>query len=1088
MYLSNKELIAISAKAQSLWERLERAADLPDKDYKVEEKAEARLRLWRTIVADGDEEIFQKRLAFDGLDVATVRGLLGSVALPHSTELPNWTSILNEILTQISNFDQAKLDTDLSREYEFLEKSRPIAFEEIFLPFIFVARDRLNSVHRSMFLTDAARAAFERSLLQQLSTISSRILEVEFSTFIACLQIEGFSYMAVKAAVRSRKQYLRFVRAMYENRLSLLLQEYCVWARMVAVKVDQWVQFTSELLTRLNKDEADIAQSFNAGHSIGRVASVELGVSDPHDQGRTVVVLTFESELRLVYKPKDMGLEEDYFRLVGWLNEQEFPLSFGVLKVLNRGLYGWVEYAEHRAIETQSEARRYFERTGMLLCLVYIFDGIDFHYENVVACGEYPIPIDLETFFHHRIRYPRDVTELTSASREILINSVLHTHFLPNLYKRRGKFSDISGMKIVREQEEFGKVLKWQHINTDAMVFDLETARPPSTKNAPRTKDGYLAPANYSKEIADGFNQIYRFFMGERDTLLRTELFFPCLFLNRARFVFRPTSSYASLQLHVTHPDFQRDGVDLSIQLDVLSRLFLTLDQQSTLWPLVREEHEALYEMDIPKFTALGISDSLTLRSGEVVRQCFLKAPGEYVRERIVGLNEADLAIQLGLIRRALEIRSSVARPDLLIREENQKADEAPRIGKIDKSEMIQHALDLADELRAKADYSRLGEPSWITLNIILGGEEYMLDATDFSLYDGCSGIALFLSALECVAPDSGFRNMAYRSIALMRRWLSRVPPYRIRRIGIGGYLGLPSIVYALIQMGELLNDQDLFTEGNYAAFLIREQDIDADTSYDILRGSAGAILGLLVSHKRNGDKRLLSRAIYCGRHLLKNRVETQSGFRVWRTLDDKPLLGFSHGAAGIAYALLRLYEVSGESEFLWAAQEGIAYEADAFVANGNNWPDLRISQNLASENGSRLLCAWCNGAAGIGLARIGGLKTFDSASVRNDISTALKITQKTALQQRDHLCCGNVGRAEMLLTAGLTLGQPGWISEAVELTSRVAYRAKVNGSFHLAIWPNIFVPSLFHGTAGVGYHLLRLAHPELLPAVLLME
>ncbi len=54
-------------------------------------------------------------------------------------------------------------------------------------------------------------------------------------------------------------------------------------------------------------------------------------------------------------------------------------------------------------------------------------------------------------------------------------------------------------------------------------------------------------------------------------------------------------------------------------------------------------------------------------------------------------------------------------------------------------------------------------------------------------------------------------------------------------------------------------------------------------------------------------------------------------------------LTGFSHGAAGITYALLRLYAVTGQDELRRAALDGIAHETALFDPARANWPDLRL-------------------------------------------------------------------------------------------------------------------------------------------------
>src|SRR5947209_15706424 len=54
------------------------------------------------------------------------------------------------------------------------------------------------------------------------------------------------------------------------------------------------------------------------------------------------------------------------------------------------------------------------------------------------------------------------------------------------------------------------------------------------------------------------------------------------------------------------------------------------------------------------------------------------------------------------------------------------------------------------------------------------------------------------------------------------------------------------------------------------------------------------------------------------------------------------PLTGMSHGASGIAVALLELYSETRREEFLDTARGALAYEEALFDPVVGNWPDLR--------------------------------------------------------------------------------------------------------------------------------------------------
>ena len=183
-------------------------------------------------------------------------------------------------------------------------------------------------------------------------------------------------------------------------------------------------------------------------------------------------------------------------------------------------------------------------------------------------------------------------------------------------------------------------------------------------------------------------------------------------------------------------------------------------------------------------------------------------------------------------------------------------------------------------------------------------------------------------------------------------------------------------------------------------------------------------------------------------------------------------MTGFSHGTAGIVYALLRLYELTGDTSLFEAAQEGVRYEDRALVRERGNWA------GEVDEGGSEFGHSWCHGAPGIGLARIGGLPMLDTVSIRQDIELALQTTQQMDAIGPDHLCCGISGRVEILLTSAQRLNRPELADVAVRSVRQLLTRAEQRGGFTFGSFLPTWVarPELFHGTSGIGYTLLRLA------------
>jgi lantibiotic modifying enzyme len=359
-------------------------------------------------------------------------------------------------------------------------------------------------------------------------------------------------------------------------------------------------------------------------------------------------------------------------------------------------------------------------------------------------------------------------------------------------------------------------------------------------------------------------------------------------------------------------------------------------------------------------------------------------------------------------------------------------------------------------------------------------------------LYGGTLGIAFFLAALDHVQGPVVHRETVLRAIAPLRRTLRNLTrePDRARslEVPVGGLLGLGSLVYGLTRIGAWLEDPAVIRDARSAALLMTEERIRADERLDVHGGCAGALLALLVLDRHlpspGGDGRTpLELADACGRRLVERRTRLAGSPPGWPACGEPPVSGFAHGAAGISYALLRLYARTGRPEHREAAADGLAFERTLYAPEADSWRDPRYGR-LVADHG------WCHGAPGIALGRLGALDVHDDAETRAELSRALAATRVLPDAELDHLCCGNLGRAEVLLQAYQALGDSALLDDAHAIADRVLRRAEGGGGPSLTPRGDApgFRAALFCGTAGVGYALLRLAAPSCLPTPLLLE
>jgi type 2 lantibiotic biosynthesis protein LanM len=1083
---SQQYLRKIVERSSTIAERLD-ANSFSDEVQTENNLINSRFEKWCQVVSHGNYKQFQKRLSWDGLDITTVRRLLGGVRLSDNQPLPPWAETLNEALQVAALFS---LETDNIANDLGLDIQEPIPFEEVFLPFIHVARKKLLDQvgSRYQMLSKVAHKSLERSLLLRLAELCSQSLELEFSIFRAFNQSSLNRILSQLQGNLLRQQYKDFLKTIVRENFLSFFQEYSVLARLVATLTDFWIEATAEFMERLATDWKEIQMTFQSNTELGSVVAISPNISDPHNRGRSVIALTFASGLKLIYKPKDLSLEVAYFQLLTWFNQHNPPLPLKLLKVINRSTYGWVEYVENLPCQDEEEAKRYYQRTGMLLCILHVLEGTDCHNENLIANGEHPVMIDMETLMHHRVREIDGQAQ--GAEAQYLVNqqfdeSVLRSGLLPRWeFGSDGRIAyDISGLGGVGQHETPFRVPKWKNINTDNMILEYESSFMQPEANVASLKGLILSPNDYVDEIVDGFRQMYRFLVVHREALLAPGSPLGVFGVQQVRFVFRSTKVYGLVLRKTLAPKFLRDGADRSIELDILSRAMLSSDTKPNFWPLLKVEIQALQQLDIPYFTACSDSDGLVIASNQTIENCFKEPSYNQLISQMQQLSDEDLARQIAIIRGALYSRvattySSAASDKNTVLNLND-------VSLLTQEQFLQQAVAIAAELKQRAIHLTDGSITWIGFEYLPETQRFQLQPLGYNLFDGVCGVALFLAALEKITGGTGYRHLLFGSLQFLYKGLQNSKSNQIiaKKFGIGGAVGCSSFIYALVRISQLLNDSALLEVAKQVAFRLTKDCITADKKLDIVAGSAGAILGLLALYKATTDRGILDLAIACGHHLLNHRVKSSFGARAWATRDGKLLTGFSHGAAGIAYALLCLYENSKEQLFLEAAQEAINYERSVFSPQDGNWPDFRGEKTI-------FVTAWCNGASGIGLARLGSFSILNTNEIQQDIEIALKTTEEFGLQGVDTLCCGNFGRIDLLLVASHKLSRPELLKTARKQASWLINRAEQTGYFHIFtnLPRDVYNPGLFQGTSGIGYALLRLAYPDLLPSVLLWE
>lgn len=1039
---SENELQQIVTQSGNLREKMFGEEFAPEQTTaELQENEYSHWNLWKEKVAQGDEVIFRKRLECWNLDSKVAYARLASIFKGET--FPRWTNTLQEMFLSL------KEAISLSEEL----KSQSIPFIHVYFPFLVMGQKKLQEAIPSLLhLSDH----FLKILLKNLSDIAHQTLFFEFN-LLQKIQGSSFDFLYQETTPPPTQFYDSFTQNLIHGGWKTLWMEYAVLARLMAEEFERWLLITTEFAHRFLKDRDAIQKTFFSQTKELKLTSITGNLSDPHRSGRTVFSLKFEEGYTLIYKPKNIDIDSIFGQFANWCT-QDLDLNLKIPKTLCRPEYGWVEYISSAPCKSSEEAERYYERAGMLLSLLYILGGNDAHSGNLIASGEYPVFIDLETLFHIHPTQSQKANNARDELIENLSNSVTKSGLLPDQTRYRHGYYDPSGLGIAQQNL---KSWQWIHLNTDRMRLEIKEYKQDASLNICYLNETVLKLEDYQVPFEQGFTKVYRQVQAKKNSLLKSgSLLFQFQHL-KGRMVYQGTELYACLLEKGFAPHYLRCGLDRSFVFEYLFKCLSTPKERC--FSFFDQELQQLERMDIPFFE---VTPSIHRLSSEIVLE---KSPFELALERIANLDEKKLFLQLTLIRITIKLTEK----DSLFT----TAQFPKECSKLSKKEWIEEAELIASKIEKSAHSFEDGSLSWYSFEPILEKEGYRISVLNGDLYSGALGLSLFFSALGLITEKKHYHKLAYATLKPYLEDFQKIERERLSH----GMAGIGSQLYALSQIGKMSAKPELTKLAQGYCLEIDENFLKRDKILDVLLGTAGTLLGLLSYYKNSKEKVALEKALLCGDFLLEKRGMTESGHRAWATIENKYLTGFSHGAAGIAYALIELYQVTQEKRFFEAALESIQYERALFSSKDQNWPDLR------PDSTGGCMTSWCHGAPGIGLARLATLPLLDTPEIRQEIEIASSTTHNYGYDRKDFLCCGNLGRLEFLHTAALKLKQPQMLETTLLSAARIVSRGKKHG-FGVQSFEEIANPSLFTGLAGIGYAFLRFAEPQKIPNILLFE
>jgi len=1070
--LDERSQIAVTAIAAGAADAAPVAAEQPVD----QELAQKRLRRWRAQTPFNNDVYFAERLRKNRLTESGFIWFLGEPSQQLRQRFqpaPAWLSELERLYTQWAERQAAGQE----------QKEEDLGFLFVARPLILDGHERLRAGVEQLrqqrqyvpFDAQTVEKLFLPNLFIQLSQVASRTMVLELNVARVEERLRGET---------PEERFQDFIRQLREPATALaILHEYPVLARQLKQCVDYWARNSLEFLRRLCADWEELRSLLSPEQYPGLLTALKGGAGDTHREGRSVMIAEFASGFRAVYKPHSLAVDQHFGELLEWLNQRgEHPSirTFRVTKVLERGAYGWVEFVTAHGCETPEQAQRFYERLGALLALLYVLDATDFHHENLLAAGAHPVLIDLEALFHPRVNHLQASPSLEFTQRAVA-QSVLRIGLLPQYIwvNEEGEGLDLSGMGGAEGQLTPFPVLTPDQQGTDQMRFTRKRVEFGISQNRPTLDGVSVKLEDHADHFIKGFTEMYSLIVRHREELLAVEGPIGRFARDEVRLIARATKIYAQVLQESFHPNVLRSALDRDRLLD---RLWAGIENRPEMARLIPAEQADLQKGDIPFFATWPASRHLWTSSGELIEDFLSQTGLEAVWNKLRSLSDDDLTRQLWFIRSSLATTTGSSGHAVVTSTIERKEGAAPA----SQQELLAAAREIGARLEETASRSH-DLIAWTGLTMVKE-KTWSITPVAGDLYGGLTGIGLFLAYLGHLTGDDRYTQTARLAInTAIRQFKEARAMFANAPLAVGAFSGESGLIYALTHLGQIWREPALHEHAEELIGLLQDS-IDKDRTFDILSGAAGYLCVLSSFHEVTGSPAAMRSIGACAEHLLANAQTMPQGI-AWEAMPSQshaPLTGFSHGVSGAAYALLRAGVLTGEERFYEGAIKAIAYERTHFIPDQRNWRDLRkLSERPLDE--SQNMTAWCHGAPGIGLNRVYALSLLNDPEIGGEIDIALETTVHKGLGGAHCLCHGDVGNLELLIEASRQPGYEPWGATAIQHAGWLLNAARLHG--WLCSTPKgMETPGLMLGLAGIGYGLLRLASPDFIPSILILQ
>jgi lantibiotic modifying enzyme len=362
------------------------------------------------------------------------------------------------------------------------------------------------------------------------------------------------------------------------------------------------------------------------------------------------------------------------------------------------------------------------------------------------------------------------------------------------------------------------------------------------------------------------------------------------------------------------------------------------------------------------------------------------------------------------------------------------------------------------------------------------------------TLYAGTPGVVLFYLEARAAAQARNLDAALVAGLAAKARGgadelLARLDDEK----GTGLYEGLGGIAFTLEETFKATSDPRYKQGFRKCLDIIRTKarpagkGVEWGAVNDIISGSAGTGLCLLYAAAELGDKTFIDLAARAGDRLIELGRPKNGGLDwVMEPSYPRTMPNFSHGTAGVAFFLVRLYAATGNKTYLEAALAGAKY----LLSIAKTGRDTCLIFHDEPDNKDLYYLGWCHGPVGTANLFFALYKTAGDPIWMDWVRREANALMESGIPEKETpgfwnnsgLCCGLAGVADFFLNLYKAARDPLYIAFFNRVMERLLDKATVDGDklswvqAEHRVQPKLLIAQtgLMQGAAGIGLVFLR--------------